>query len=67
VNRDFLKEVLLKKEFPLKWIEWVMQAVQGGKVSINVNGEQGLSFELTRGCDKEIHYHPYCLIWWWMP
>jgi hypothetical protein len=35
---------MVKKEFSLRWVEWVMQAVQGGKVSINVNGEQGGSF-----------------------
>jgi hypothetical protein len=35
---------MVKKEFSLRWVEWVMQAVQGGKVSINVNGEQGASF-----------------------
>jgi hypothetical protein len=40
---------MLKKEFPLKWIEWVIKAVQGGKVNINVNGEQGASFRTYKG------------------
>jgi hypothetical protein len=40
---------MLKKEFLLKWIEWVIKAVQGGKVNINVNGEQGASFRTYKG------------------
>jgi hypothetical protein len=30
VNLDFLKEVLVQKEFPRKWLEWATQAVEGG-------------------------------------
>jgi hypothetical protein len=43
-NWDFMKEVLVQKEFLQKWIEWVMQSVEGGKVSIIVNNEQGNYF-----------------------
>jgi hypothetical protein len=35
-----MKKVLVQKEFLEKWIEWVMQYVEGGKVSINVNNEK---------------------------
>jgi hypothetical protein len=40
----FLEEVLILKEFPDKWVEWIKQAVQGGRVSINVNNEHGRYF-----------------------
>jgi hypothetical protein len=37
------------KGFPGKWISWVMQAVQGGKVCVNVNGERGNYFRTYQG------------------
>jgi hypothetical protein len=39
VHWVFLKEVMILKGFPNKWMDWVMQSVEGGKVSINVNNE----------------------------
>jgi hypothetical protein len=30
VHWEFLEEVLILKEFPSKWIEWVKQVVKGG-------------------------------------
>jgi hypothetical protein len=41
VNWEFLKEVLVQKGFPGKRIDWIMKTVEGGKVCINVNNEQG--------------------------
>lgn len=49
VHWDFLKEVLVQKRFPSKWINWVMQTMEGGRVSINVNNEQGSYFRTYKG------------------
>jgi hypothetical protein len=38
VSWPFLMEILERKNFPLKWIEWVQQVVTGGRVGINLNG-----------------------------
>jgi hypothetical protein len=48
VNWEFLNEALTQKKFPRRWIEWVTQAVERGKVSINVN-EQGGYFRTYKG------------------
>jgi hypothetical protein len=39
VHWSFLIDVLKQKNFPAKWIEWVKQAVEGGSVGININGD----------------------------
>jgi hypothetical protein len=49
VRWDFLEEVLQGKRFPPKWIQWVMQMVQGGWVCVNVNGTRGPYFRTLRG------------------
>jgi len=36
--------VLERKGLSRKWIEWAMQAVQGGRVAIDLNGEKGPFF-----------------------
>lgn len=52
VRWNFLETVMKGKGFPDKWISWVMQAVQGGKVCVNVNGERGNYFiiQLSSRC-----------------
>ena len=45
----FLFEVMRKKNFGEKFIGWVRNAVEGGKVAININGEQGEFFRTYRG------------------
>jgi len=49
VRWDFLEEVLVGKGFPAKWINWVMQSVQGGRVCVNVNGQRGPYFRTFGG------------------
>lgn len=39
VDWSFMRDVLLKKGFDEKWVEWIWQAVSGGRVAININGE----------------------------
>jgi hypothetical protein len=41
-------EVLRKKNFPSKWIEWTKQIVEGG-VGININGNPGNFFDTHKG------------------
>jgi len=49
VRWDFLEKVLVGKGFPAKWINWVMQSVQGGRVCVNVNGLRGPYFRTFGG------------------
>jgi hypothetical protein len=49
VQWPFLMEVLEKKKFPPKWIEWVHQIVSRGRVGIDINGEPGEFFRTYKG------------------
>lgn len=49
VRWDFLEEVTRGKGFPERWIKWVMQTVEGGKVCVNVNGQRSPYFRTFRG------------------
>jgi hypothetical protein len=44
-----MKEVLHQKKNPDEWINWIMQSVEGGKVSVNINNEQGSYFRTYKG------------------
>lgn len=37
------------KKIPPKWIEWIKQCVEGGKVGVNINGEHGNFFDTHKG------------------
>ena len=49
VSWSFLTEVLTKKNFPEKWNSWILSAVSGGRVAINLNGERGEYFRSYKG------------------
>lgn len=49
VSWDFLEETLQRKGFSETWIRWVNQAVRGGKVCIDLNGERGEYFRSFKG------------------
>ena len=49
VSWHFLKEVMLKKGFSERWIQWTMKAVCGGRVAVNLNGELGKYFRSFKG------------------
>lgn len=49
VNWKFLQDVLKRKNFDPKWIEWVLKAVEGGRVVVNLNGELGHYFRSYKG------------------
>jgi hypothetical protein len=44
VSWQFLEEVLTRKGFCPKWIEWINKEVQGGRVCVDINGERGEFF-----------------------
>jgi hypothetical protein len=44
-----LLEVLEKKNFPSRWIQWTKQVVSGGKLGINLNGEPRGYFKTYKG------------------
>jgi hypothetical protein len=49
VQWGFMFEVLRKKNFPSKWLDWMKQIIEGGNVGININGESGIFFDTHRG------------------
>jgi hypothetical protein len=49
VSWRFLEEVMQKKGFSEQWIEWVLKAVRGGRIAVNLNGELGKYFRSYKG------------------
>ena len=49
INWGFVEEVLTRKGFDPKFKHWIMSTVRGGKVCVNVNGENGSYFRTHRG------------------
>jgi mannosylglycoprotein endo-beta-mannosidase len=49
VRWNFMMEVLRKKNFSGKWVDWMKQIIEGGKVGININGEAGGFFRTHKG------------------
>ena len=41
---EFSGLLMHRKNFPDRWIDWIRQAVEGGKVCVNMNGEVGPYF-----------------------
>jgi hypothetical protein len=52
VQWGFMMDVLKRKNFPPKWLEWMKQIVEGGKVGINIIGEDGHFFNTYKGLRK---------------
>lgn len=49
VSWSFMMEVLRKKKLPNKWMEWMKQIVEGGRVGVNINGTPGDFFNTHKG------------------
>ncbi|CAD6214032.1 unnamed protein product [Miscanthus lutarioriparius] len=49
VNWNFLEEVLHRKGFDEKWIQWMNKAIRGGRVCMDLNGERGDYFRSFKG------------------
>jgi hypothetical protein len=60
VSWVFLKEVMIRIGFCERWIEWILKAVCGGRVAVNLNGELGHYFRSYKGLRQVIPYPP-CL------
>lgn len=46
---SFMMEVLKRKNFPSKWIGWMKQVVEGGRVGIIINGQPSNYFRTYKG------------------
>jgi hypothetical protein len=44
-----MMDVIRRKNFPPKWLEWMKQIIEGGKVGININGNDGHFFNTYKG------------------
>ena len=49
IRWDFVEKVLQRKGFDDRLIRWIMSTMKGGKVCININGENGGYFRTHRG------------------
>ena len=49
VRWSCLKEIMQRKNFSDKWIEWIMHTVSSGRVGVKVNGENGNFFRTFKG------------------
>jgi hypothetical protein len=49
VQWGFVMEVLKRKNFPPKWLEWMKQIIEGVKIGININGNDGHFFNTYKG------------------
>lgn len=49
VKWGFVREVMVRKGFDEKLIRWIMSTVEGGRVCININGENGPYLKTHRG------------------
>jgi hypothetical protein len=49
VSWQFLEEVLVKKGFCERWIQWILKVVCGGRVVVNLNGDLGKYFRSYKG------------------
>jgi uncharacterized Rossmann fold enzyme len=49
VSWSFMMEVLRKKKLPNKWMEWMKQIVEEGRVGVNINGTPGDFFNTHKG------------------
>ena len=49
INWDFVEDILEKKGFDQQLRQWIMSTVSGGKVCININGENDSYFTTHRG------------------
>lgn len=61
VSWDFLEEVLTRKGFSELWIKWMMQAVKGGRVAVEINGERGEFFRSYKGLRQGDPLSPFAI------
>ena len=49
ISWDFVEEMMTSKGFYQKLRDWIMSSVRGGRVCININGQNGPYFKTHRG------------------
>lgn len=49
VRWQFLEEVMIRKGFCKKWIQWILKVVCGGRVAVNLKDELGKYFRSYKG------------------
>jgi hypothetical protein len=64
---NLLIEVLRQKNFHDKWVEWIKQCVEDGKVGVKLNGVHGSFFNTHKGLRQEDPLSPSFSIWLVMP
>jgi hypothetical protein len=55
-------EVLKRKNFLDKWVGWMKQVIEGGRVGIMINGQVGSYFRTFKGLRQGDPCRCYCLI-----
>ena len=60
VNWEFLFEVLERRGFCGKWINWIRSVVKGGSVGVNLNGEESSFFRPGKGLRQGDPISPSC-------
>ena len=48
ISWDFVEEMMTSKGFYQKLRDWIMSSVRGGRVCININGQNGPYFKTQR-------------------
>jgi len=49
VSWSFLEEVMTTRNFAPTWVKWIVQAVKGGRVAVDINGVRGEFFRSFKG------------------
>jgi hypothetical protein len=62
VQWSFMMEVLKRKNFLDKWVGWMKQVIEGGRVGIMINVQVGSYFRTFKGLRQGDPYRCYCLI-----
>jgi hypothetical protein len=63
---SFLQQILRMKGFSDEWCALIHNFVFGESVATKVNDDVGRYFQTEKDLSKEIHYHRYYLISWWI-
>lgn len=54
INWNFVEEVMIRKGFSETLRGWIMDTVKGGRVCININGQNGPYFKTHRGLRQAV-------------